>query len=332
MSFKEKNELDSNLQNFLDKKTKQQKLIVIYWPTASWKTWLSIEVAKKINWEIISTDSRQIFKELNIWTWKIKEEEKEWIMHHMIDIINPNQKYSVWEFKKESEKVIKDIIFKWKIPILCWGTWLYIDSLIYDFNIPEIPSNEKIRLELEKEAQKFWNEYVYDKLLDLDPEYAKELHPNNIRYIIRALEVKILTWKSKKDFREEKTLKYDTLFLTPYNWDREKLYKNIDERVFQMFQDWLVEEVEELLKRYSKDDFWMKTIWYKEVSNYLLLKDLSTFEKKELEKKIWKQISKLNLWEKEKFWIKLNLKETIELVQKNNRNYAKKQLTWFNKY
>ncbi len=315
MNFKTK------IKKFLDKKTDLKKIIVIYWPTASGKTWLSIEIAKYLNSEIISTDSRQIFRELNIWTWKIKEDEMEWIQHYMIDIINPDQEYSVAEFKELAEQNMNIIFKKWKIPILCWGTWLYIDSLIYDFNIPRISANDEIRTKLENEAKEFWNDYVYDKLVKLDNEYAKELHPNNIRYVIRALEVKILTWKSKKDFREEKKLKYDVLFLTPYDWNREELYNKINTRVWMMFDEWLVNEVKELLKKYNRDNFWMRTIWYKEVSDYL--------------ENIWKEYTWdkiLSLWEKEKLWIKLNLEETIELVKKNNRNYAKKQLTWFKKY
>lgn len=315
MNFKTK------IKKFLDKKTDLKKIIVIYWPTASGKTWLSIEIAKYLNSEIISTDSRQIFRELNIWTWKIKEDEMEWIQHYMIDIINPDQEYSVAEFKELAEQNMDIIFKKWKIPILCWGTWLYIDSLIYDFNIPRISANDEIRTKLENEAKEFWNDYVYDKLVKLDNEYAKELHPNNIRYVIRALEVKILTWKSKKDFREEKKLKYDVLFLTPYDWNREELYNKINTRVWMMFDEWLVNEVKELLKKYNRDNFWMRTIWYKEVSDYL--------------ENIWKEYTWdkiLSLWEKEKLWIKLNLEETIELVKKNNRNYAKKQLTWFKKY
>ena len=315
MEYKEK------IKNFLEKKSDLRKIIVIYGPTASWKTWMSIEIAKIVDSEIISTDSRQIFKGLDIWTGKITEEEKEGIVHHMIDIINPDREYSVWEFKEESEKIIWEIYSKWKIPILCWWTGLYIDSLIYNFNIPRIPADEKLRASLEKEAEENWNEFVYNKLKDIDPEYAKELHPNNIRYIIRAIEVKMLTWKSKRDFREEKTLKYDTLFLTPYLGEREYLYNRINKRVQMMFDDGLVWEVEELLKTYTKDNFWMKTIWYKEVINYL-----------NWDWKVYDWSEKLELWEKEKQWIKLNLDETIELVKKNNRNYAKKQLTWFRKY
>lgn len=325
MDFKKK------LDDFLQEKIAKQKIIVIYWPTASWKTWLSIDVAKYIkNVEVISTDSRQIFKYLDIGTWKITEEEKQWVIHHMLDIVEPNKEYSVWEFKVEAEKIIAEIVARWNIPILCWWTWLYIDSLIYDFNIPKLPADEKLRKQLEKEANEKWNEFVYKKLVELDPEYAKELHPNNIRYVIRALEVKMLTWKSKTEFREEKTLKYDCLFLAPHllyesDWQyetyREFLYARINKRVGMMFDDWLVEEVKNLLKTYSKNDFGMRTIWYREVIDYLQWN--------------WKEYNwekKLSLWEKEKLWIKLNLEETISLVQKNNRNYAKKQFTWFWKY
>ena len=313
--------MQKTIENFLNTKRKNKKIIVIYGPTASGKTSMSIEVAKKIDSEIISTDSRQIFKKLDIWTGKILEEEKEWITHHMIDIIQPNNVYSVWEFKELAEEKLEEIYSKWKIPILCWGTWLYIDSLIYDFNIPRIAADENIRKKLEYEAEKYWNEFVWNKLAEIDPKYASELHFNNIRYVIRAIEVMMLTGKSKMDFREEKSLKYDTLFLTPYNWDRKYLYTRINQRVQMMFDNGLVNEVKNLLKKYSKDDFWMKTIWYKEVIAYL---EWSWIE--------YTWSDKLSLWEKEKQWIKLDLDETIELVKKNNRNYAKKQLTWFRKY
>ena len=221
------------INDFLNKKTDKQKLIVIYWPTASWKTGLSIEVAKYLNTEVIWADSRQIFKSLDIWTWKVTNDEMQWIKHHMVDIITPDIDYSVWEYKVAAEKIIEDIIKKWKIPILCWGTWLYIDSLIYDFDIPKIPADDNLRDSLDKERKEFWNQYIWDKLNKLDPNYAKELHPNNYRYVIRAIEVKTLTWKSKTEFRTEKSLKYDVLFLTPYDGDRVELYSKIDFRIKQ---------------------------------------------------------------------------------------------------
>lgn len=288
------------INEFLNNKDSKNKIIVIYWPTASWKTGLSIELARYLDTEIIWADSRQIFLWLDIWTWKATLEEMSWIKHHMIDIITPDNDYSVGEYKNEVEKIIDDILSKWKIPIICWGTWLYIDSLIYDFDIPKIPADEVLRARLEQERLEFWNEYLWDKLNKIDPDYAKELHPNNYRYVIRAIEVKTLTWKSKLDFKTEKALKFDTLFLTPYDWDREKLYNKIDLRIKQMFDLWLVDEVKWLLEKYDKNSFWLKTIWYKEVIDYL----------------DWN----------------ISLDEAISLVQKHNRNYAKRQLTWFRKY
>ncbi|MDD2908005.1 MAG: tRNA (adenosine(37)-N6)-dimethylallyltransferase MiaA [Candidatus Gracilibacteria bacterium] len=291
---------ENKLSEFLEKKSVKQKMIVIYGPTASGKTGLSIEIAKKLNTEVISTDSRQIFRELDIGTGKIMHDEMKGIKHYMIDIISPNSEYSVGEFKNEAEKHINEIISNGKIPVLCGGTGLYMDSLIYDFDIPKVPADEVLRDKLEKERLEFGNMYIWNKLKDLDPEYALELHPNNYRYVIRALEVKILTGKSKKDFRTEKKLKYDVLFLTPYSGNREELYEKIDLRIKQMFDSGLVEEVKNLLKKYSKNDFGMQTIGYKEVIDYL---DGNT-----------------------------SLQQCIELVQKNNRNYAKRQLTWFRKY
>lgn len=291
---------ESKFKEFLEKKTEKQKIIVVYWPTACWKTDLAIKIAKSINSEIISTDSRQIFKYLDIWTGKVTENEKQWIIHHMIDIIEPDREYSVWEFKVEAEKILENIFKKWKIPILCGGTGLYIDSLIYDFKIPKVPADARIRQDLEFEREKYWNEFIWKKLQELDPEYASELHPNNYHYVIRALEVKMLTGKSKTDFREEKTLKYEIFFVTPYDWNRAKLYEKIDKRIKIMFETWLLEEVQDLLKKYNKNDFWMKTIWYKEIVDFLE-------------------------WN-------MTLDECIALVQKNNRNYAKRQLTWFRRY
>lgn len=304
------------LETFLSNKSDLKKLVVIYGPTAAGKTDMSIDIAKHLETEIISTDSRQIFKYMDIGTGKITPEEMSWVTHHMLDIIEPDSNYSVGEFKKASEAIMDDLYTHNKIPILCGWTGLYIDSLIYDFNIPEIPADEDLRTKLEAEAKEFWNEYVFQKLVDLDPDYDRELHPNNVRYVIRALEVKMLTWKSKTSFKQEKKLKYNVLFLSPqggkcpqddrgqymYSQEyRDWLYDRINRRVVQMFTGGLIEENRMLLKKwYKKTDFGMKSIWYQEVQEYLA-------------------------WN-------ISMEDAISGVQQNSRNYAKRQLTWFRKY
>lgn len=277
------------------------KIIVIYGPTACGKTWMGIKIAKLIDSEIISTDSRQIYSFMNIGTGKVTLEEMQWIPHHMIDIITPDMSYSVGEFKVQAQKIIQELHNKWKIPILVWGTGLYIDSLIYDFDIPKVPANEELRNELEKEAEIHGKDFIYEKLRELDPQYAKELHPNNLNYVIRALEVMMTTGKSKRDFRTQKDFLYDTLLLTPYDDQREKLYEKINLRVQKMFDDGLIEEVQNILAMwYAKNAPGLKTIGYEEIIEYL-------------EEKI-------------------SLPECIAKVQQGNRNYAKRQLTWFRKY
>lgn len=292
------------VQDFISSKPKiawQKKILVIYGPTGAGKTAMSIDIAKQLDTEIISTDSRQIFQYMDIGTGKITKEEMQWVPHHMIDIITPDTEFSVGEFKNRAVPIIDRLYSDWKIPVLCWGTGLYIDSLIYDFNIPKVPADENLRKQLEQEAEEQGKEYIFEKLQKLDPEYDRALHPNNLRYVIRALEVKLLTGKSKTTFKEEKVLKYDTLFLTPYTGDRAWLYHRIDTRVQGMFDGGLVDEVRGLLQNwYSKTDFGMQSIGYEEVIEYLEGK--------------------------------ITLDEAMALVQKNSRNYAKRQLTWFRRY
>ena len=242
----------------------------------------------------------------------------QWIPHHMIDIIEPDTKYSVWAFKRESEKVLSNLYIKWKIPMLVWGTGLYIDSLIFDMNIGNIPADPVLRAKFETLSTSelfFW-------LQDIDPEYALEIHPNNRPYLERWIEVMLVTWKSKRDLREEKKLKYDVLFLTPelphdlqplslieekeFNielWKiyRKWLYSRINTRVEQMFEEWLEDEVTGLIAEgYCMEDEGMRAIGYQEFFPYLR-----------------GEISR---------------QECLWLVQQHSRNYAKKQLNWFSKY
>lgn len=292
---------EKEIRNFLKKSGDKEKIIVIYGPTASGKTSLSIDIAIMLESEIISADSRQIFRFLDIGTGKIKESEKNGITHHMIDIITPEKEYSVGEYKREAKEIIKSLHKQWKIPIIAWGTGLYIDSLIYDFDIPKVPADKDLRAKLEKEAEELGNDFIYQKLCKLDPEYAQTLHPNNRAYIIRALEVKLLSGKSKSTFKKEKILSYDTFFLTPYDGNREALYEKIDTRVDAMWKEGLINEVKNILKKwYAKNAFWLKTIGYKEIIDFL-------------EGHISEE-------------------EAKELIKKHSRNYAKRQLTWFRRY
>ncbi|MBP8016540.1 tRNA (adenosine(37)-N6)-dimethylallyltransferase MiaA, partial [Candidatus Gracilibacteria bacterium] len=277
------------------------KLIVIYGPTACGKTSLSIDLAKKLNIEIISADSRQIYKLLNIGTGKITKKEMSGIKHYMIDIIDIDKDYSVGEYKKEVEKIITSLHKKGKIPILCGGTGLYIDSIIYNFNIPEVAPDWDYREKLEKIRNEKGNEFIWNMLNKVDPNYAKTISPNNYRYIIRGLEVFEKTGKSKLDLKKKLEKKYDVLFITPYDGDREKLYEKINNRIEEMFRFGLIDEVKNILnKGYKKDCFGLNTIGYKEVIDYI--EGVITLE------------------------------ECKNLVAQHNRNYAKRQLTWFKKY
>lgn len=289
------------ISKFLAHISERPKIIVIYWPTACGKTAMSVEVAKSLGTEIISTDSRQIYKWMDIWTGKVTREEMQGIPHHMIDVLEPVEPYSVWAFQRDAKSIIDWLHKHGKIPILCGGTGLYIDSLIYDFSLPKTPNSEDLRKELEEELTEKWAEYMFEKLKSIDPLYAQEIHPNNTKYVIRAIEVKLLTGKSKSEFKEAKKLMYDTLFLTPYDGERKKLYERIDSRVEKMFEDGLIEEVQRLLEipefTWSLASEW---IGYSEVIDYLNQE--------------------------------IPLSEAISLVQQHSRNYAKRQLTWFRRY
>lgn len=289
------------VKNFLAKPTEKQKLIVIYGPTGSGKTAMSIEIAKLLATEIISTDSRQIFKYMDIWTGKITKEEMQWVPHHMIDIVNPDEEFSMWEFVRQSSRILEELYEKDKIPMLVGGTWLYIDSLIFERNAAQVGSDTKLRWKLDT----LTNQELYNKLVEIDPVYADELHPNNRPYIERWIEVMMLTGKSKTEFRAPKKLLYDVLFLTPDSptWVvyREWLYDRINRRVEMMFDSWALKEVKNLLDvGYKFGDFWMDSIWYSEFEKFFL-------------------------WEMSK-------QEVISQIQQNSRNYAKRQLTWFKKY
>ncbi|HPP31105.1 MAG TPA: tRNA (adenosine(37)-N6)-dimethylallyltransferase MiaA [Soehngenia sp.] len=275
-------------------------LIVIAGPTGVGKTDLSICVADKINGEIISADSRQIYRYMDIGTAKVEKEYIDKIKHHMVDIVNPNEDFSVSDFKRITTEIIDDINKRGKIPLLVGGTGLYINSIVYEIDFTNVASNKKIRDHYESILLEKGKQYLYELLLEKDYDTAIKLNINDTKRIIRALEVydvtKVPMSKQNKDFRKPST-KYNLAMYLLY-MDRSKIYDRINARVDKMIKDGLVEEVEHLLKMgYKKDLNSMQGIGYKEIVDYL-------------ENNI-------------------TLSEAVELIKKRSRNYAKRQLTWF---
>lgn len=277
------------------------KVIVICGPTASGKTALSIEVAKKINGEIISCDSMQIYKDMNIGTAKPTKEEMEEIKHYLIDYVLPTERYSVAEYKKDAKKAIKEVIEKGKTPIIVGGTGLYVDSLIYEIEYPEIKFDEEYRKKLEKEVEEEGLEKLYEKAKKIDPIAIQKISKTDKKRIQRVLEIYHATGKTKTEQEIISRQKEPEYAYKVYGllWDRQKLYDRINLRVDIMIEQGLIEEVKTILKKYSKFPTAMQGLGYKEVVQYLN-----------------KEITK---------------EEMIEKIKQETRRYAKRQMTWFRK-
>jgi len=237
------------------------KLIVILGPTASGKSKIAIKLAKKFNGEIISADSRQIYKEMNIGTAKITKKEMENIPHHLINIIKPNQEFTLADFKKRAIKIIKNIQKRNKIPFLVGGTGLYIQTIVDNLQIPEVKPNKKLRLKLEKET----NQELYNQLKKIDPEALKIININNKRRMIRALEVYSSTGQKFSKQKTKKPALFDVLQIG-LKQDNKILDKRIIKRIDQMIKDGLVKEVKKLIKKYGAKPYSMSGIGYKEIS------------------------------------------------------------------
>ena len=277
------------------------KVIVICGPTASGKTALSIELAKKINGEIVSADSMQIYKDMDIGSAKPTKEEMQGIKHYLIDCVSPDVRYSVAEYKKEAEKAISEILEKGKTPIIVGGTGLYVDSLIYGITYKETSFDEDYRNMLEQRAEKEGLENLYNEACKIDEKAMQTISPNDKKRIIRVLEIYHETGKTKTmqeiESRSEE-VKYDYKVFA-LNMDREKLYERINKRVDIMLEQGLVQEVENLKNKYKKYPTAMQALGYKEIKEYL---DGFT-----------------------------SLEEAVEKVKQETRRYAKRQLTWFRK-
>jgi tRNA dimethylallyltransferase len=276
-----------------------EKVIAIVGPTASGKTSLSIELAKRLDGEIINGDAMQVYRGLTIGTAKIKEDEKEGIPHHLFDIKEPTESFSVAEYQSTVRGCIEEIWNRGKQPIIVGGTGLYIQSILFDFRFTDEAGDEKIRAELEKELEMDGGpERLYSRLQKLDPSSAEKIHPNNHRRLIRALEIIEVTGKTKND-HEQGTGDiplYEHLIIG-LTMDREVLYDRINQRVDQMMEEGLVEEARELWDRGVRNVQSVQAIGYKELYQY--------FE--EL----------------------ITLDEAVELIKKNTRHYAKRQMTYF---
>lgn len=277
-----------------DRRDKQKKkVIAIAGPTASGKTKLAIDIAKSVDGEVISADSRLVYKGFNIATAKPTIEEMQDIPHYMIDIVEPEYDFSVADFKDRAKVLIDEITAQGKVPIVAGGTGLYFRILLENFELPKIECNPNLRTELEKIS----NEELYDELKQKDPVYAEKVHPNNKVRLVRVLEV-IRTLN--KPFSEAIGLKepeYDVEWVFPKIESREVLYDRINQRVDMMVEMGIVEETKQLLERHGRIKNLVCTIGYQEIIKYL--------------DGVY------------------SLEDAIEELKMNTRRYAKRQLTWF---
>lgn len=275
------------------------KVIVICGPTASGKTALSIELAKKIDGEIISADSMQIYQDMDIGTAKPSKEEMDGIPHHLIGCISPEERYSVARYKKDAIKKIDEVLQRGKYPIIVGGTGLYVDSLVNGIEYDDIKIDLEYRSKLEELAEKQGLESVYDKAMQIDPEAMKKISKNDKKRIFRILEIYNATGKTKTQQEIESRKKENPYDFKVFgiNMEREKLYERINLRVDIMMKQGLVQEVENIVKIYKGFPTAMQALGYKEVVEYL---------KGEV-----------------------NEEEMIEKIKRESRRYAKRQITWF---
>ncbi len=277
----------------------QKKIIAVAGPTASGKTALAVEIAKRVDGEIVSCDSMQIYKDMSIGTAKPDEDEMQGIPHHMIDFVEPERRYSVADFVCDARACIDDILSRGKIPVIAGGTGLYMDSVLNNISFADFDSDPKFREEMQALAESEGNDAVHALLQKADPEAAEKIHPNNVRRVIRALEVCKVTGKTFTQVNREsvRDAVYDALIIG-IDRNRERLYERINLRVDIMLEKGLLAEVQELWERgVGKDTTAMQAIGYKELVEYL--EDGCSFD------------------------------DAVEKIKMESRRYAKRQLTWF---
>ncbi len=275
-------------------------LVILTGPTAVGKTTLSIRLAKACNGEIISADSMQVYRHMDIGSAKITQEEMEHVPHHLIDILEPDEEFNVTMFQKLGKEALKDIYSRGRLPILTGGTGFYIQALLYDIDFKENPEGEGIRRELEELAEEKGALYLHQLLSQVDPESAERIHSHNVKRVIRALEYFRQTGE-KISLHNEQERKRESPYTFRYfviHTPRERLYKQIDRRVDQMVEQGLVEEVRRLKEMGIRRGMTsMQGLGYKEILDYLNGD--------------------------------CTLEEAIAILKRDTRHFAKRQLTWF---
>ena len=278
----------------------KKPLIILTGPTSVGKTSLSIALAKAVNGEIISADSMQVYKHMNIGTAKISPEEMKGVTHYLIDELEPDDDFNVVRFQQLAKHYMEQIYAKNKIPILVGGTGFYIQAVLFDIDFTENESDSSYRLELEQLLEEKGAEYLHEMLAKVDPGSAEVIHMNNSKRVIRALEYLHLTGNKISEHNEEQRQKespYQFCYFV-LNKDRAKLYETINKRVDQMVEQGLLQEVQSLAaKGYTRDLVSMQGLGYKEILSYLDGK--------------------------------CSLEEAIEILKRDTRHFAKRQLTWF---
>lgn len=285
-------DLFSTIRDFLS--SRDRPLIVILGPTASGKTALSLDIAREFDCEVISADSRQVYRHMDIGTDKIMPDERAGISHHMIDIADPDERFTVADFKSQACAVIEDILRRGKVPILCGGTGLYIRSIVENFDIPE-GENFDLRRTLYDRLTTEGAEKLHEELRRMDPESARKIDPRNHRFLVRALEINHMRGGPKND--RKKPPLFDILQIGVAR-EREELHRLINKRIIGQIERGLVNEVRKLLDMgYAPDLASMTSLGYREIVQYLRGE--------------------------------ISLDKAIELIKRHTRQYAKRQLTWF---
>ena len=278
----------------------KRPFVIITGPTASGKTALSIELAKQIGGEIISADSMQVYRHMDIGSAKVTKEEMDGVPHHLIDVLEPSEEFNVVRFQEMARKAMEEIYERGKIPIIAGGTGFYIQALLYDIDFTETDENNSIREELEQKARTEGASVLHAMLKEIDPESAEAIHENNVKRVIRAIEFYRQTGKKISDHNRqerEKSSPYQFLYYV-IDLPRELLYSRIEQRVDQMIEQGLVEEVKALQAMgCTRDMVSMQGLGYKEILDYLNGQ--------------------------------LTLDEAVYVLKRDTRHFAKRQLTWF---